>query len=109
MLAFEAGKPGGAPRACELGLGALGEGDEERRVAMPGRLRLVGLQEPLLGVEPDGLQEAVPVLFGVAATDLDERLVHEPGQQVEHAVGVKGNGAAHLLGGLQREPADKDR
>ena len=117
-------RPGGrGPDVVEVGLSSLlpcqlvgahqpradtsGKLDEVREVRVAGGGALPTGIELFECVLPDRLEEPVPRGLELVV-DIDERLVDEPGEHVEH-VRLEGHASCDGLGGLQREPAREHR
>ena len=65
---------------------------------------LTGGGRPVEDVLADRLQQ--PVAPG-GVVELDEALVDQAGEEVQHVVGVEVFVGAHRLGGVEAEPADE--
>jgi hypothetical protein len=68
----------------QLRLGALRKGEEVEGVGAVGVLDLVFEPQPLQGVLPHTLQQTVADLLRIHAVHLNEALVDQRGQLVEH-------------------------
>ena len=63
----------------ELRFAVLGQGEEERQVAVAGRRPVTRLEQPVAGELADRLEQPVAGVVG-AMVDLDQRLVDEAGR-----------------------------
>jgi hypothetical protein len=87
VLGLEPADPGQLVAPDDPWLGCLGPGEAPVAVTRADRGRLTRVEQLLAGVLLDGLGQ--PVARPVARLVGDrQRLVHQPGQQVEHVVGV---------------------
>ena len=86
VLGVEPLGPGAVLRPVQRRGGALRHRHEVGQVPVARRRRLARGEELLLGVLAQGLQQAVAGGAVRLLLHRDERLVHEPGQQVEHRV-----------------------
>src|SRR5258705_3884721 len=88
----------------------MGESKIEEMAAVCGlqRLGLVGGNQSFAGQLADRLKESVS-RAKTCPLDLDERLVDDPAETVQHIRAGQPLVRAHLLGRLQREAASEDR
>ena len=111
-LGGQPGQPAQLVPAAQVGLGLLGQLQEAAGGGPGQRLVLTGRPAPLGAVGPDRLQHPVADPAAVALGRHHQRLVDQPGQQVQHLVDgqAAGDGAgADPLHGLQGGPAGEHR
>ena len=106
VLEVEACEPHRPFPGDEGGRCLLGEPEEEVEVPAANGVALTRLDESFARVLADGLEQAVAAALVV---DLHERLVDQPGDQLEHRVRVDQIVGAHGLGRLEREAAGEHR
>ncbi|MGH3837350.1 MAG: hypothetical protein ACRDSF_16860 [Pseudonocardiaceae bacterium] len=107
-LLFEALQPRGAAGQGQLRLGPFRQGEEEIPMAFPGRVALSRAHQLSPGEVPDRLEQAVTALRLVDVS-LDEGLVHQAGEDIQHRVAIHDLAGADALGRIEGETAGEHR
>ena len=106
LVGVQPGQPAALLRPGQVRSRRLGHRQEMRAVRRGDRggLILAGLEEPLGGEQPDGLQQPVPQPFS-GGLGHDQALVHQRPEQAGHLQHVNAAEPAHRLGRGQVEAA----
>ena len=108
LLGVHARQPLGLVRPAELVVRAGGHGQEVAEVARPQHVEVLVLGAALDGEVAHRVEQPVPRPIRVFATD-DQRLVDEPGDQVQDVLLADPAARAHRFDGVQAEPTGEDR
>lgn len=109
VLGAQPGQPDQLVGAAQLDGGRLGVAREAPRVRRHHRDPLAGLGDALLAVRAHRLQQPVPRLARVVDHRLDQRLVDQRGEDVEHSLARELVVGADLLGEFEGRAAVEDR
>ena len=108
MLHVQPTEPGRLVRSDDLRFGLSCERQQVIQMGAADCRDFAGLDEPVSRVLPDRLEEPVPPLRARLVYD-DQRLVYEPGQQVEDVAVIYAAAGTHLLGRFERPSTRKHR